>query len=219
MGILNDHLNPRLSGCRLAYKLGGRDPQSSAVSAEALGRLHRNLSNSPTAIFVTQAHPGSLNCSAVFVDVAQLRVTTSKHWILHLATVRGPLSVRVCKTNTSIAGADFTWDEMKKTESVDIVICTSRMTATQNAPHGGSQPVQLYESRARGLRWASLGRAGVWFFCFFSVLPWSVWVGWQNSHSNQNSIQTMTGRWNWFCSENTFCVGVALRALASAAFN
>lgn len=86
MGILNDHLNPRLSGCRLAYKLGGRDPQSSAVSAEALGRLHRNLSNSPTAIFVTQAHPGSLNCSAVFVDVAQLRVTTSKHSAVNITS-------------------------------------------------------------------------------------------------------------------------------------
>lgn len=43
----------------------------------------------------------------------------------------------------ALAGVDFMWERVNKLErdNVDIVMCRSRMTAIQNAPHGGSLPV------------------------------------------------------------------------------
>lgn len=73
-------------------------PNDHVYPGLSLSLLHRNVFNSPTAISVTQEHPGSFNSSAAFfVDVAQLRVTTAKRSTVYITSFncQSPVSVEV----------------------------------------------------------------------------------------------------------------------------
>lgn len=200
MGILNDHVNPRLSGCHFAYKLGGGivnhlllQQKHLVVFTEIypiplqLYLLPRHIQGASIAVpsllmwYSSELQPQALSCEYYILQLSEAR------WVSEFVKPTRHLLERISRGTK--------WIRQKVSTLWYALLAWQPHKMPLMVVHSLFSYMRAERGDWGGHHWEGL----VCDFSVSSVLPWSVWAGWQNSHSNQNSIQRKAGRCNWFC--------------------